>query len=130
MDRTTASVVATNRKEVRHGDPLHQLRNRGSVPELDREGQDSRASLGRSGDDLRDAVRPDQVQGPPRVEYKETKAGDRSLRTRERRLGSSLLVAGVVYGLVNVRTDGEEILCAVMSEKDHSWQVKTITSRF
>lgn len=35
-----------------------------------------------------------------------------------------------IYGLVNVRTDGEKILCAVMNEKDHSWQVKTITSRF
>ncbi|MCP4203098.1 MAG: hypothetical protein GY769_14345, partial [bacterium] len=68
--------------------------------------------------------------GSARVEYKEKKSGDRAPRTRERRLGSSLLVAGVVYGLVNVRTDGEKILCAVMNEKDHSWQVKTITSRF
>ena len=65
-----------------------------------------------------------------RVEYKEKKSGDRNPRTRSRTLDRTLIVAGVIYGLVNVRTDGEKILCAVMNEKDHSWQVKTITSRF
>jgi len=64
------------------------------------------------------------------VKYKETKSGDRNPRTRKKSMGSSLIVAGLIYGLVNVRTDGEKILCATMNEKDHTWQVKKITSRF
>jgi len=68
--------------------------------------------------------------GTATVEYKEKKAGDRTPRTRSRKLGNSLLVAGVIYGLVNVRTDGEKILCAVLNEKDHTWQVKEVRSRF
>jgi hypothetical protein len=40
------------------------------------------------------------------------------------------VVAGLIYGLVNVRTDGEKILCATLNEKDNTWQVKTFLSRF
>jgi beta-lactamase superfamily II metal-dependent hydrolase len=65
-----------------------------------------------------------------KIEYKETKAGDRQPRTRSRTLGNSLVVAGLVYGLVNIRTDGETILCATMNEKDYSWQIKKVKSRF
>jgi len=39
-------------------------------------------------------------------------------------------VAGLIYGLVNVRTDGETILCATLNEKDNTWQIKRFTSRF
>ena len=39
-------------------------------------------------------------------------------------------MAGLIYGLVNVRTDGEKILCATLNEKDNTWQVKKFTSRF
>lgn len=64
------------------------------------------------------------------IEYKETKAGDRTPRTRTRKLGHSLVVAGVIYGLVNVRTDGENILCAALNEKNYSWKIKKVKSRF
>jgi hypothetical protein len=36
----------------------------------------------------------------------------------------------LVYVLVNVRTDGERILCATMSEADRSFEIETIQSRF
>lgn len=35
-----------------------------------------------------------------------------------------------IYGLVNLRTDGETILCATMNEKDAIWQIKKVKSRF
>jgi hypothetical protein len=40
------------------------------------------------------------------------------------------VVAGLVYGLVNVRTDGQRILCAVMNESDGSFQTEVVESRF
>jgi len=49
---------------------------------------------------------------------------------KKRRLENLLVVGGVIYGLVNVRTDGEKILCATMNEKDQSFEVRTIRSRF
>jgi hypothetical protein len=64
------------------------------------------------------------------VHYKETKSGDRNPRTRSKTLKNTLVVAGLIYGLVNVRTDGETILCATLDEKDHDWRVNQITSRF
>lgn len=45
-------------------------------------------------------------------------------------LDKAFLLSGLVYGLVNVRTDGETILCATMNESDQSWQIKTLKSRF
>jgi beta-lactamase superfamily II metal-dependent hydrolase len=47
-----------------------------------------------------------------------------------RTLDKALVLSGLVYGLVNVRTDGDRILCATMNEADKSWQVKSIRSRF
>jgi hypothetical protein len=35
-----------------------------------------------------------------------------------------------VYGLVNVRTDGSKILCAVLNEGNSSWEIKPFESRF
>lgn len=64
------------------------------------------------------------------IEAKVTEAGDLNPTTVKRHLDRTTIVAGIIYGLVNVRTDGEKILCATMNEKDHSWQIKTITSRF
>lgn len=59
-----------------------------------------------------------------------TVSGGRNPRKKTRSMANSYMVSGVIYGLVNVRTDGDKILCATMSEKDASWQVKTIRSRF
>lgn len=64
------------------------------------------------------------------VTYEETKAGDLHARTRAKTMGQTSIVAGIVYGLVNVRTDGTKLLCATMNEKDYSWDVKEIESRF
>jgi len=50
------------------------------------------------------------------------------LRTRD--LWKSMFVSGIIYGLVNVRTDGEKFLCATMSEKDGDWDIETFMSRF
>lgn len=51
-------------------------------------------------------------------------------QVRTRDFWKSLFVSGIIYGLVNVRTDGEKILCATMSEKDRNWDIETFTSRF
>ena len=65
-----------------------------------------------------------------RIHYEEKKSGDRTPRKRSKAVGGSLVVAGLIYGLVNVRTDGDTILCATLDEKDHDWRIKKITSRF
>jgi hypothetical protein len=44
--------------------------------------------------------------------------------------GSRLVVDGVVYGLVNVRTNGKEIVCAVLNEKKSKWGIGIFESRF
>ena len=65
------------------------------------------------------------------LEMKVTMSGDRNPRTVRRKLTDrSRALAGIVYGLVNVRTDGDKILCATMNEARHDWQVKTLSSRF
>lgn len=51
-------------------------------------------------------------------------------QVRKRDLWKSMFVSGIVYGLVNVRTDGEKILCATMSESGKDWQIETFMSRF
>ena len=62
--------------------------------------------------------------------YRETKPGDLNPRTRKRRLSGMKVVAGLIYGLVNVRTDGRTILTATMNEGDGSFAVKKFPSRF
>jgi beta-lactamase superfamily II metal-dependent hydrolase len=64
------------------------------------------------------------------VKAEVTKAGDLNPTTVTRTLDRTLLVAGLIYGLVNVRTDGDTILCATLNEKSNTWQVKKIKSRF
>lgn len=64
------------------------------------------------------------------VTYTEQKPGAIGRRTGRRALGATSVVAGLIYGLVNVRTDGRKILCATMNEEDGSWSSKTFASRF
>ncbi|SDD94788.1 ComEC/Rec2 family competence protein [Belnapia rosea] len=64
------------------------------------------------------------------VEFTETKPGDLRPRTKRKRLSQAHVVAGLVYGLVNVRTDGDTILTATMNENDGSWSEKSFPSRF
>jgi len=48
-----------------------------------------------------------------------------SVRTSVARSSGAL-----AYGLVNVRTDGERILCATLDETDPSWRIQTFKARF
>ncbi len=64
------------------------------------------------------------------VTYKETNAGDLRASTKTKSFWDKKIVGGIIYGLVNVRTDGKKILCATMSEKDNGWDIKTFISRF
>ena len=68
--------------------------------------------------------------GTVTIEAKVTKAGDLNPTTVTKHLDDTFIVAGLIYGLVNVRTDGVTILCATLNEKDNTWQVKKLTSRF
>jgi beta-lactamase superfamily II metal-dependent hydrolase len=50
---------------------------------------------------------------------------------RERvRLGNAMVVGGLIYGLINVRTDGKKILCATLDESNNRWRIKSFRSRF
>ena len=40
------------------------------------------------------------------------------------------IIDGIVYGLVNVRTDGNTILCATLNEGKSKWEIKKFRSRF
>lgn len=51
-------------------------------------------------------------------------------QSKTRALNRSSVVTGVVYGLVNVRTDGNTILCATLNELEKEWEVETFESRF
>ena len=47
-----------------------------------------------------------------------TKARDLNPTTIKRMIDRTHIVAGVIYGLVNIRTDGKTVLCATLNEKD------------
>lgn len=64
------------------------------------------------------------------LEFTEVTAGDLRGRRDRERLSSLYVVSGIVYGLINVRTDGNKILCANLNEKNYTWDVKTFDSRF
>jgi beta-lactamase superfamily II metal-dependent hydrolase len=65
-----------------------------------------------------------------RVGYKQVNAGDLKPAAGSRRLAGSYVVTGLVYGLVNVRTDGDTLLCATLNEKNSTWDWATFESRF
>ena len=64
------------------------------------------------------------------VTYKETNAGDLRPSTKTKSFWDKKIVGGIIYGLVNVRTDGNKILCATLSEKNNDWDIKIFNSRF
>ncbi|MBK6831199.1 MAG: hypothetical protein IPG92_10900 [Flavobacteriales bacterium] len=76
------------------------------------------------------AVIADEGLSKAEVAYKETKAGDRNPKPGAKTLDRGLMVAGLIYGLVNVRTDGNRILCATLDEKDSDWRIHELVSRF
>jgi len=59
-----------------------------------------------------------------------TASGQRNPTIKRRNIGYSRIVSGTIYGLVNIRTNGDKILCATMNEAKHSWEIKIIYSRF
>jgi hypothetical protein len=64
-----------------------------------------------------------------RVEYSERLPGVLKPRKRSRDLNGACIVAGLIYGLVNVRTDGDTILTATLNEGNGGWTVKSFKSR-
>jgi beta-lactamase superfamily II metal-dependent hydrolase len=72
----------------------------------------------------------DPAQADARVHYRTTMVGDLQGRAGFRALKGCYVVGGVLYGLVNVRTDGKKILCAVRNEKNLTWDVNVFESRF
>ena len=65
-----------------------------------------------------------------KVKFQETQSGDLRPSKKEKTLSRAYIVGGIVYGLVNVRTDGKKILCATLNEKAYEWEIKTFKSRF
>lgn len=64
------------------------------------------------------------------VEYTMVTAGAIKGIKRRGTLSRRKIVDGLVYGLVNVRTDGETILCATLNENGGSWDYEVFRSRF
>jgi beta-lactamase superfamily II metal-dependent hydrolase len=64
------------------------------------------------------------------VQYLMTRAGALRPTRSKRALKGCYVVGGILYGLVNVRTDGTTILCATRNEGDRSWKIKKIAARF
>ncbi len=72
----------------------------------------------------------DETKKKTEVECEETRVGDLNPTRRRKKLIDSYIVTGVRYGLVNVRTDGKKILCAVLNEKESTWEYQEFASRF
>ena len=64
------------------------------------------------------------------VTYKRTKSGALRASTKVKSMDRLKVVDGIVYGLVNVRTDGKKILCATLNEGKSKWEIKSFNSRF
>ncbi|MEW4922740.1 hypothetical protein [Algibacter sp. 2305UL17-15] len=64
------------------------------------------------------------------IRYKRTTSGALNPADKVRTMSRLKVVDGIVYGLVNVRTDGNKILCATLNEGKSKWEFKTFTSRF
>lgn len=64
------------------------------------------------------------------ITYNEVSAGDLNPSRKSRTANRLYVVGGIVYGLVNVRTNGKKILCATLNENSAEWQVRTFKARF
>jgi hypothetical protein len=87
----------------------------------------------RSPAELDDEFRTDaetKISALSRVHYTETPSGALRPSPRDRSLLGAYVVSGIIYGLVNVRTDGNRIMCATRNEAEHGWNVKVFDSRF
>ena len=64
------------------------------------------------------------------ISYTRVRAGALKGAKGQRPLSGAYVVAGTVYGLVNVRTDGRTILCATLNENAFSWECEAFDARF
>ncbi len=65
------------------------------------------------------------------VECEKVNAGAlQPAKTKVKLNDQSRIVTDLVYGLVNVRTDGDKILCATLNENKYQWEIKKLRSRF
>ncbi len=68
--------------------------------------------------------------GTSDIRFRVTEPGALRDRKGVRKVGRSRVVAKFVYGLVNMRTDGETILLATLNEGDGTWATRSFKSRF
>ncbi|MCA9728660.1 MAG: hypothetical protein KC729_13305, partial [Candidatus Eisenbacteria bacterium] len=64
------------------------------------------------------------------VDYGVVTAGALKPQSRTATMNHRKIVDGIIYGLVNVRTDGDRILCATLNEADSKWEIESFSSRF
>ena len=64
------------------------------------------------------------------MHYEETPPGALQPSRKSRSFRGSYLVSGLIYGLVNVRTDGRTIMCATMNDARRGWNVQSFPARF
>ena len=65
------------------------------------------------------------------LDYEVVMAGDLNPKKKTRSFHKGTrVVDAVTYGLVNVRTDGRNIVCATLNEKKDKWEVEKFRSRF
>jgi len=64
------------------------------------------------------------------LHYTERTGGVPSKRTGSRKARGAHVVSGIVYGLVNVRTDGHHFQTATLNETDNTWTTREFESRF
>ena len=69
-------------------------------------------------------------EGSITLKFTETKSGALRPQKKEEILDDLYVVSGIIYGLVNVRTDGNKIVCATLNEGKYKWDIKTFYSRF
>ena len=82
-------------------------------------------------DELRDeATEQKDAETRSRVHYKEAAPGRFRRKRGDKTFWQPYVLTGIVYGLVNVRTDGNKIMCATMREAGGGWTIRTFNARF
>jgi len=64
------------------------------------------------------------------ISYRRIASGGLNAAKKSKMMDKIKIIDGLVYGLVNVRTDGNTILCATLNEGKSKWETKKFTSRF
>jgi len=79
-------------------------------------------------DEFVDVVLTDEQK--TKIAYKRVASGQLRPSDKVKSMNRLKVIDGIVYGLVNVRTDGDKILCATLNEGKSTWEIKTFNSRF